>query len=57
MLDMQAEANKYWKLHRGEGNYSKVTPYSFTWNTFPDKNGKSTTTVFYASYFLNLGGK
>ena len=51
---MKNMANTFWKKHRGSGRVTKVIPYSFTWETLPDKNEKTNQTVFYKSYFLNL---
>lgn len=35
--------------YRGKG---KVTSYCFWWETLPDKNGNTKTTVYMKSYFM-----
>ena len=42
-------AVKFTKQNRGKG---KVTSYSFWWETLPDKNGNTKTTVYMKSYFM-----
>ena len=54
---MQETADKFWKQNRGKGRVTKVNDYSFVWETLPDKDGKTKTTVYMASYFLSLGSK
>ena len=51
---MEEAANKFWKQNRGKGRVVKVTPYSFWWETLPDKDGKTKLTVYMKSYFLDL---
>lgn len=36
-------------VNRGKG---KVTSYCFWWETLPDKNGNTKTTVYMKSYFM-----
>ena len=57
MEEMEKLATDFWKKHRGKGQVTKVTPYSFTWVTLPNPknpNEKQTETVYYKSYFLQL---
>lgn len=48
---MEEYAVTFQKQHRGTGRVTKVTDYCFYWETLPDKNGKTTTTVYMESYF------
>lgn len=52
---MKELADEFWKKNKGKGMVTKVTDYSFTWSSLPDKNGKTIETVYYPSYFLKLG--
>lgn len=51
---MKELANKFWQKNRTKGKVVKVTDYSFWWETFPDKNGNTQTTVYMESYFLEV---
>lgn len=56
-MDMQKIANEYQKKHRGKGRVTKVTDYSFWWETLPNPkklDEKTKTTVFYTSYFIEV---
>ena len=51
-------AVKFTKQNRGKGKVVKVTSYCFWWETLPDKNGNTKTTVyeklFYGRSALNV---
>lgn len=51
---MQKIANDFWTKNRGKGVVDKVTDYSFVWTTNPNKEGKTSTIVYYMSYFVKL---
>lgn len=53
-MDMKKIAAKFQNDHLGKGEVSKVTDYSFTYTTLPDKNGKTATEVYYLTWFLNI---
>ena len=46
-MHMDDLAVKFTKQNRG-----KVTSYCFWWETLPDKNGNTKTTVYMKSYFM-----
>ena len=48
-MHMNDLAVKFTKQNRGKG---KVTSYCFLWETLPDKNGNTKTTVYMKSYFM-----
>ena len=52
LMDMNDLAVKFAKQNRGKGKVVKVTSYSFWWETLPDKNGNTKTTVYMKSYFM-----
>lgn len=51
---MEENAMSFQRKNRGKGVVTKVTDSSFEFTTFPDKNGKTVTTVYMLSYFLDL---
>lgn len=51
---MEEIANKFWKQNKGKGKVTKITDYCFYWETFPDKNGNTKTTIYMESYFLKF---
>lgn len=52
LMDMNDLAVKFAKQNRGKGKVVKVTSYCFWWETLPDKNGNTKTTVYMKSYFM-----
>ena len=51
-MHMDDLAVKFAKQNRGKGKVVKVTSYCFWWETLPDKNGNTKTTVYMKSYFM-----
>lgn len=51
---MEELANKFLKEHKGKGKVTKLTDYCFWWESLPDKNGVTKTTVYMKSYFLKF---
>lgn len=52
LIYMKDLAVKFAKQHRGKGKVVKITSYCFWWETLPDKNGNTKTTVYMKSYFM-----
>ena len=48
---MKELAKQYQKEHRGQGEVTKVTDYSFDFTSLPDKNGNTKTVSVMRSYF------
>lgn len=53
-MNMNNIANEFATKNRAKGTLKRVTNYSFDFETNVDKNGKSVTTTYMESYFLNL---
>ncbi len=53
-MNMEKIANDFLTKNRNKGLVKRVTSYSFDFETNADKNGKSETTVYMESYFLNI---
>lgn len=46
--------SKFIFSHLLKGEVSKITDYSFEYTTFPDKNGKTESTIYTKSYFMKI---